>query len=276
MIGQFKEISDALASALKVFSILIPAYIVALGLARRAGKQLASKRRIRKWKAQGLPRIRLFWNTPQTIPAWKDPAVLSGGLTGLVTILFWMSFVLIGLLIPIFLPNITDPNLTVPELVARLIFFPNLMIGLNIAIRAWISRSGTPTFLSIAAFTCFLLSTGAIIWVNDSQREIIIQLLIFLVLSFIMSFNGGMSEGLFEFSSPDLFAYPMVEVVLKNDKTMNLVRLYQTTPTDYRFIRDDGVELILPSQQIAEIRYHPTAYLEKSEENNNFEKQIDS
>lgn len=264
MIEQLKEISDALASMLQVLGVLVPTYLVALGLARRAGKQAAFKKKQEAWGGEDPFSLKLILEEPQNTPPWKDPAVLSGGFLGLVTVLFWASFVLVGLLVPIWFPSLPTSSQPISDRLAQLVYLPNLLIGANMAVRSLIVRGENSLLLAFGAITCAMLATGILFFVALSTHQIVLQLIIFFVLSIVMSYRGGVAEGGFFSLRPAFVRYPVVEVVLTNGERLGLMRLYQTTATDYRFIRDDEVELILPSQQIAEIRYFPPSYLEEN------------
>jgi hypothetical protein len=108
---------------LKLLGALGFAYVLATGLAHRAGTRRGQAIAERRRLAEGKPNLKAFPEDAEGTPFWKDNALMQGGINGIFIMAILFSYVII--MLAIFRPTAA----MLPKAISLLMIYPNVMAG---------------------------------------------------------------------------------------------------------------------------------------------------
>lgn len=262
-----KQIVEGISSFMGAIGVLLFGYILLMGLSRKAGKTTWSKRERERRISQGKPNINLISGDSKTELPWKDQSLIQGGFNALLFVGILLSYVVAMLLWEVSQDNDGIAPDEMVQLVGILMAWPVFMgafFTIMITILAVLVHKlpAKPFYPLFVVNLIIAISSFLILRIESSHLALGLQTILFLVVSCLISYGQGISDGIMDADLETRF--PLVSVVTVQGNTMEHLRLYEKTDTDYRFIGDDGVDLIIPGTHIAQIKHVPEKNNEKA------------
>ncbi len=256
MLEKVKFLSETVAPVLKILGVLFVGYVILMGYAHRRGRLTWVSKENQRRSSQGRPTINLLSRNPMVDVPWKDPSLIQGGLTAIFAVIILLSYVVMGLLSEM----LFSQKLVMGDLLDLLLFlmvWPVSMGGFLIGVMIWQHRHRNAIRslwgLIVIALVGFISSFAVPFVFEPPETALIVEIALLVILSFLLSYLIGMNQGITEADIEKQF--PLVEVLTTQNETISQVRLYEKTDTDYRLIGEDGVNHIIPSVNIREIRH---------------------
>ncbi len=245
---------EAASNVLKLAGLVSLAYVIVMGLSFRAGGALG--RAIEKGcrKAEDKPNLKLLTESTDTPLFWKDPALVQGGLRGLVVMAILAMYVVLMLAFG------KPPASLLAESTGILMSYPNVMAAFYVtSLAVFLLRKGQKkaivrliALLSLGAAVGSGFTVVAMVKTMDGRVGLGIQFVIFTAQSWLISYLSGVFAGVQSTRFEDNL--PLVEVRTIDGETIGNVRLLKTTHTECRFVEADGRECLIPKERIQRVR----------------------
>jgi len=257
-----KTISEGLSAILGLVGVFIFGYILLMGIIHKWGKTNWVKKERDRRTLQGKPNINLISGDTKAELPWKDPSLIQGGYTALGLVSSLLSYVAAMLLFfAIALDGVPIAPEVLGKVVGILMAWPVVMGAGTVLTdtKSIIDKYKLPTasfyFLIVIALIIAVLSIFIFMRSESYQLALGVQLILFLVVSCLISYVIGTRNGIEAAEIETRF--PLVSVVTTQGNTIDRLRLYEKTDSDYRFIGEDGTDYILPGLHIAQIKHVP-------------------
>lgn len=252
---------DELNTMLGILGIFVFGYLLLMGFARRAGKSTWLEREVQRRRSTGKPNATLSSKSNKTEFPWNDASLIEGGFTALIHVALLTLYVPITLLIGYY---ILGYQYTVIRNTGSLLPVVMVYVGFLVFIRlgSYTRQYALPKeqfrVLKVAVVASGVLGLAIAVLrrldlITSDLLLISVELGLLLVVSYILSYVYGISDGLKDANIETRF--PLVEVRTNQGNILKGLRLYEKTDSDYRFISENGVDHIIPSAVIMEIRH---------------------
>lgn len=256
-----QDFSAVLSSILGILGLFLLGYIILMGWAYQSGRNTCFAKIIEKYRKDQKPIVKLLSTSSKGELPWQDPALIHGGMTALRVIAILFGYVV---MMSIFAS--LDETMTTNELIRAMSIFmiyPIVMISIFVIMVAAIFSLRQNVFRPFefagSLFSPILIGSGAAVLsyylinvIKESVPLLASQILLLVVVSMCISYLYGVIESFKDANIEERF--PLVEVITLHQKIAQL-RLYEKTDTDYRFIGEDGINHIIPTANIIEIRH---------------------
>jgi len=242
--------ADVVEHMLKLGGALGFAYVLATGLAYRAGSRRGKSIGEYQRLLAGKPNLKPFPEDSSETPFWKDNALLQGGINGILVMAVLFSYVVI--MLAIFPPSAA----TLPKAIVPLMVYPNAMAAFFACFWTFAMRRlkivpmyflAALSLLGGVLTLVFLLKQGA-----NPNAALTKQILLAIVQTVILSYFVALGKGgeLADLES----RYPLVTVTTSDGHTRNGLRIIKVSPSDCRFMEADGSVSLIPKSKIASVR----------------------
>jgi len=255
------NILEIVERLLKISGIVALAYIIVMGVISRAGTKYGTRLAQRKRERDGKPVIRELLRSESRVAFWKDEALIGAGVKVALIILIAFSSTVLGAI------SFPSKNLPRPALIWNLFLFSNLGMMFQIITPlpsiAPIKRRSDPRLFGVAGGAVICLVATLLIpivlfeVVSPAEewpvKDLLVYLTpIFVLHSFLIAYHKGIEVGIKEADIEKRL--PIVEVDTAGGETISGLRMKSVSQAEYRFIRQDGAECLIPSAQVCMIR----------------------
>jgi len=260
MSANLDTVSQIAERLTKLAGLVAFAYVLAMGVAYRAGTKLGRRAAGAERKQAGKPVLSGLSTADSPSVFWKDDALIQGGLKGLV-IMVILSIYVGGMLLA--LPPSAGE---LAPMTAILLAFPNLMALFFIVLMSRplkLHAAGTRKAVLAASIVVALASLGVIALVvvrvfadkSAGMTFVVAQVFMVTVQSAFLSHLYGVDEGIYSANFEKRL--PAVSVLTADGGSRDDLRLLKATESDYRFVDADGAECLIPREQIRMVRAKP-------------------
>lgn len=255
MVDTFTAISGQFGDLISDLSPMVIGFLLLSGYLHLRGKQSGFDLENAVRRLEQLPVLQLKTKSSDSMVPWKDPALLRGGITALVTIITLSTYVLIMLL----WTAISESGLPSGEdlifQITPLMIYPIVMTALVIfaGIKSKTRRYRVKQFSSLIVFSAIpTLACWFIPWVvSPPQLALTVQSLLLLIIALCLSYSFGLQDGFGEARIEKRFH--LVEAHFTDNSKMENIRLISSNHGRYHFLASDGDEILIPESRIVQI-----------------------
>jgi hypothetical protein len=257
MSAEAKGLIEEIEKSYQFYVYLFTIFVVCMGVARWNGKQIWRKREESRRASSGLPVVALLSGSEQS---FTYTSLFQGGLMGVYIAVTQLMYVVLMLTfndgIGILTNSGAKPPTDIWGEVSILMWFPILMIPYFalmtiISFRRRISVSSC--IIPVGAIVvCVAGAVAATWWVTDKSIVVAAEFLAVAILSLSASYFIGMADGI-RSADPES-NYPLVKIELHQGPDLDRVWLYKRTDSDYRLVTANGINHIIPTFNVKNIR----------------------
>ena len=242
------DAADAAEHVLKLLGAMGFAYVLATGLAYRAGTRRGQALAERQRLVEGKPNLKPFPEESEDKLFWKDTALMQGGINGIFIMAILASYVVF--MLAIFRP----PAAMLPKSISLLMIYPNVMTGFFAALwgLSLLRLKVIPIYLLIVLTIAAAVLSCVVATSSSTVSALTIQLLLCAVQSAVLSYFVGIGRGN---TLANLEArYPLVAVTTTDGHTRADLRALKIGTNDCRFMETDGSISLIPKAKVASVR----------------------